>query len=63
MVGLALPRQEIEFDLTYYNTNTFWIDIDRLLACFDLSREDLRDQPKVDTAWPGAREGLLLRSR
>ena len=48
--GMALPREEIEFDLTYYNTNTFWIDIDRLLACFDLSREDLRDQPKVDAA-------------
>ena len=28
--GLALPREEDEFALTYYSTNTCWIDIDRL---------------------------------
>ena len=26
--GLAMPREEDEFNLTYYNTNTCWIDID-----------------------------------
>jgi hypothetical protein len=31
--GLALPQEEDEFKLTYYNTNTCWIDIDRLLPC------------------------------
>jgi hypothetical protein len=31
--GLAMPREEIEFDLTYYNSNTCWINLDRLLRC------------------------------
>ena len=39
--GLAMPREEAEFDLTYYNTLTTWIDIDLLLTAFGLSREDL----------------------
>jgi len=30
--GLALPREEQEFELTYYNSNTFWMDVDALLA-------------------------------
>ena len=48
--GMALPREEIEFDLTYYNSNTFWIDIDKMLACFELTRDDLANQSKVDEA-------------
>src|SRR5208337_1213393 len=36
--GLALPREEDEFALTYYNTNSCWVDIDRLLALFGLCR-------------------------
>jgi hypothetical protein len=39
--GLALPRESDEFNLTYYNTNTCWIDIDRLLALFGLTRAEL----------------------
>jgi len=39
--GLALPREEDEFKLTYYNTLSTWIDLDRLLHVFGLSREDL----------------------
>ena len=45
--GLALPREEIEFDLSYYNTGTFWIDIDRLLSVFHLNRKDLKNKEKV----------------
>ena len=41
--GLALPREEIEFRLTYYNTNTFWIHIDYLLETLGLARADLGD--------------------
>ncbi|MEZ4636869.1 MAG: UTP--glucose-1-phosphate uridylyltransferase [Caldilineaceae bacterium] len=48
--GLALPHEEIEFRLRYYNSNTFWIDIDRILAVFGLSRADLANQAKVDDA-------------
>ncbi|MEM7126951.1 MAG: UTP--glucose-1-phosphate uridylyltransferase [Chloroflexota bacterium] len=48
--GLALPHERVEFDLTYYNSATMWIDIDQLLAAFDLTRRDLEDQAKVATA-------------
>ena len=44
--GLALPREEDEFRLTYYNSMTTWIDIGRLLALFGLERADL-DQPQT----------------
>jgi hypothetical protein len=45
--GLALPTEAMEFTLSYYNSNTFWIDIDALLHVFGLTRADLRDQDKV----------------
>jgi hypothetical protein len=48
--GLAIPNEEDEFRLSYYNTLTTWISIDRLLAIFDLSRDDLDDRSKVDSA-------------
>lgn len=45
--GLAMPNEEDEFHLTYYNSMTTWIDIDQLLARFGLSRQDLSDSAKV----------------
>ena len=48
--GMALPREEIEFRLTYYNSSTTWVDIDKLLAVFGLVRGDLANQEKVVTA-------------
>ncbi|MFZ1938907.1 MAG: UTP--glucose-1-phosphate uridylyltransferase [Terracidiphilus sp.] len=48
--GLALPSEEIEFRLSYYNSNTFWIDIDALLKIFGLTRKDLSNQAKVADA-------------
>jgi hypothetical protein len=48
--GLALPREEIEFALSYYNTGTSWVDIDALLALFGLARADLDDVEKVAAA-------------
>ncbi|MSU33585.1 MAG: UTP--glucose-1-phosphate uridylyltransferase [Pedosphaera sp.] len=39
--GLALPRDEQEFHLRYYNSMTTWIDLDRLLSAFGLSRADI----------------------
>ncbi len=38
--GLAMPDEESEFRLTYYNTLTTWISLDPLLAAFGLSRAD-----------------------
>jgi hypothetical protein len=48
--GLAMPGEELEFELSYYNSMTTWIHIDRLLAVFGLSRTDLNDSRKVDDA-------------
>ncbi len=45
--GLALPRDEDEFALTFYNTATCWIKIDALLALFDLDRAALSDDARV----------------
>ncbi len=45
--GIALPDERTEFKLSFYNTNTFWIHIDSLLAAFGLSRDDLSDLPKI----------------
>lgn len=39
--GLAMPREEDEFRLSYYNSMTTWIDIDALLAAFGLTRGDV----------------------
>jgi hypothetical protein len=48
--GLAMPREEDEFHLRYYNSNTCWIHIDRLLAVFGLTRASLTDQDRVAAA-------------
>jgi len=48
--GLALPREEDEFALTWYSSNTCWVDIDRLLALFGLGRGDLASPEKTATA-------------
>ena len=45
--GLALPREEDEAKLTYYNSLTTFISIDPLLAHFGLTRADLRNQRAV----------------
>ena len=36
-----MPREEAEFGLSYYNSMTTWIDIDRLLEVFGLCRSDI----------------------
>jgi hypothetical protein len=48
--GLAMPREEDEFKLRFYNTLSTWIDIDQLLAGFELTRADLANGPKVAAA-------------
>ena len=48
--GLAMPREEVEFALSYYNTMTTWIDLDRLLEAFGLARNDLGNPETVTRA-------------
>jgi hypothetical protein len=46
--GLALPNDEIESRLSYYNSATYWVDVDQLLTVFGLSRSDLSDTEKLN---------------
>ena len=48
--GLSLPREEIEFTLSYYNSSPTWVSIDRLLDLFGLTRTNLNADAKVATA-------------
>ena len=47
--GLALPDEKIEFNLSHYNSNTFWININQLLHAFGLKPEDLANSVKVES--------------
>ncbi|MCU1238065.1 MAG: UTP--glucose-phosphate uridylyltransferase-like protein [Candidatus Solibacter sp.] len=48
--GLALPNDELESHLSYYNSATYWLDIDRILAVFGLTRAELSDTGRVNHA-------------
>ena len=48
--GLAMPHEEDEFRLSYYNSMTTWIAIDPLLDLLGLNRDDLSNEPKVTAA-------------
>jgi UTP--glucose-1-phosphate uridylyltransferase len=48
--GLALPSEEIESALSYYNSMTMWIDLDLLLEGFGLRRADLGNEDRVSQA-------------
>jgi hypothetical protein len=48
--GLALPNEEIESRLSWYNSATYWIDIDLLLAVFGLTRSQLANSELLATS-------------
>lgn len=48
--GLAMPREKDEFKLSYYNSMTTWINVDRLLAVFGLDRDTITDEKRVGAA-------------
>jgi hypothetical protein len=48
--GLALPNEEIESRLSWYNSATYWIDIDQLLAVFGLTRSQLAKSELLATS-------------
>ncbi|QTN33186.1 UTP--glucose-1-phosphate uridylyltransferase [Akkermansiaceae bacterium] len=50
--GLAMPNEEDEFALRYYNTLSCWIDIDQLLTRLGLTRADIlaEDEGKITVA-------------
>jgi len=48
--GLAFPNEELESQLRFYNSATYWINIDSLLELFGLVRGDLAKNERVDNA-------------
>jgi hypothetical protein len=48
--GLALPGEDVESRLSFYNSATYWIDIDRFLRVFGLTRSDISNEAKVAAA-------------
>jgi len=48
--GLAMPREELEFSLRYYNSMTTWVDIDAFLTTLGLTRDNLDDEAAVTSA-------------
>lgn len=48
--GLAMPHEEDEFGLSYYNSMTTWIDLDHVLSVFGLTRDALNDSARVESA-------------
>jgi hypothetical protein len=48
--GLAMPREQDEFALSYYNSLSTWIDLRQLLTLFELSAGDLSNAEKVSAA-------------
>ena len=48
--GLAMPHEECEFDLSWYNTLTNWVSISGLLRFFQLEKTDLSNEDRVALA-------------
>ena len=48
--GMALPREEVESLLSYYNSATYWVDVDALLKVAGLVRGDLGATEKIAQA-------------
>ena len=48
--GLAQPHEEDELKLSYYNSNTTWIQIDPLLKLFGFTRADLQHADEAQLA-------------
>jgi hypothetical protein len=48
--GLAMPREADEFELSYYNSMTTWINVDRFLETMQLTRNDLDNEGRVAEA-------------
>jgi hypothetical protein len=45
--GMALPHEETESQLSYYNSATYWVEVDSLLAVLSLDRGDLANEEKL----------------
>jgi len=51
--GLALPSEEVESHLSWYNSATYWVDIDKMTALLGLTRDNLSQTEQVNSAVRG----------
>ena len=58
-----MPREEAEFKLTYYNSNTCWIDLDKILTAFVLTREDILAAGAADSRTSAAEDKIAAAIR
>ena len=49
--GLSMPKEDDEYNLSYYNTLTNWISIDCILDFFGLDRDIITDAQKDETKY------------
>ena len=56
--ALALPREEDEFKLTYYNTATNWLNLDRFFALLGVTRTEVAAVPDDAKALTRINEAL-----
>jgi hypothetical protein len=61
--GLAMPREEDEFRLRFYNSMTTWIDLDALLATLELTRQDIITAAGKNPAAGSARDKITIAIR
>ncbi len=61
--GLAMPREEAEFALSYYNSNTCWLDLDKVLSVFGLTREEILVAARNSTEAQSANEKIIAAVR
>ncbi len=59
--GLAMPREEDEFRLSYYNSMTTWIDLDQFLGLIGLNRQDILDAGESHAAAPREKVATAVR--
>jgi hypothetical protein len=57
--GLAMPREEDEFHLSFYNSMSTWIDLDQILSAFGLTRGDLASTLSTDAAEVSAAQARI----
>ena len=57
--GLAMPREEDEFQLSFYNSMSTWIDLDQLLPAFGLTRGDLASTLSTDAVEAAAAQARI----
>lgn len=61
--GLAMPREEDEFHLSFYNSMSTWIDLNQILSLFGITRDQLLASLGEDETAAAAHAGITASIR